>query len=90
VKIETLRRFGEAVRKLRKERGMTQEDLAEAADCHPNYVGGVERGERNVALLNILYFARALEVRPETLFAALTDRDISRLPAKSARRLRKP
>ena len=67
---------------------MTQEELAEAADCHPNYVGGVERGERNIALVNILYFARALGVRPEILLADLTDRDTSQLPAKSARRLR--
>jgi transcriptional regulator with XRE-family HTH domain len=46
--------FGRAVRALRKERGYSQEELAERAGLHRNYVGGVERGERNVALENIV------------------------------------
>ena len=83
-------KVGETIRRLRKERGLTQEELAELADCHPNYVGGVERGERNMALVNILYFARALGIRPEILFTDLSDRELSRLPPKSGRRLRKP
>lgn len=86
--IELLATVGKTIRRIRKERGLTQEQLAERADCHPNYVGGVERGERNVALLNILYFARALGVRPERLFEDLTDIKLRRLPTKSAKRLR--
>ncbi len=43
-------RFGERVRKLRLERGLTQEALAARAGLHSTYVGGIERGERNVGL----------------------------------------
>jgi len=61
-------RFGASVRKLRDERGFSQEELAERAGLHRNYVGGIERGERNVALENIVKLARALSVPPRELF----------------------
>ena len=61
-------RFGSTVRKLREERGYSQEELAEHAGVHRNYVGGVERGERNVALENIVKLAKALAVSPKDLF----------------------
>jgi transcriptional regulator with XRE-family HTH domain len=56
--------FGNRVRELRLQRKFSQEKLAELADLHRNYVGGVERGERNVSLLNIVKLARGLKVRP--------------------------
>jgi len=56
------------VRKLRLRSGLSQEKLAELADLHRNYVGGVERGERNIALLNIIALARGLRVKPAELF----------------------
>lgn len=62
VKNIKLKLFGEQVRRLRKARGLSQEELAELADMHRNYIGGIERGERNVALLNILRLAKALGV----------------------------
>jgi transcriptional regulator with XRE-family HTH domain len=63
--------FGKAVRFLREQRGYSQEELAERAGLHRNYVGGVERGERNVALENIVKLAGALSVRTRDLFDSL-------------------
>jgi transcriptional regulator with XRE-family HTH domain len=60
--------FGKRVRELRLARGLSQEQLAEVADVHRNYVGGIERGERNVSLVNIVKLARGLSVRPTKLF----------------------
>lgn len=56
-----LREFGERVRSAREVRGWTQEDLAAEAGLDRTYIGGVERGERNVALLNVNKLAVALE-----------------------------
>lgn len=63
--------FGKRVRALRVEQGLSQEELAELADLHRNYVGGVERGERNIALLNIIALAHALKVRPTKLIEVI-------------------
>jgi len=65
-------KFGINLRKLRLQKGLSQEKLAELADLHRNYVGGVERGERNIALLNIVALARALHVKPARLLESLT------------------
>ena len=61
-------RFGTRLRQLRDERGYSQEELAERAGLPRNYVGGVQRGERNVALENIVKLAKALSVKPGDLF----------------------
>jgi transcriptional regulator with XRE-family HTH domain len=63
--------FGKRVRELREARDLSQERLAELADLHRNYVGGVERGERNVGLLNIVAIAKALRVSPSTLLETI-------------------
>ncbi len=59
---DILKRFGLRVRKLRKAKGLSQE--AFAADCglDRTYMGGIERGERNVALRNIEKIAKALGI----------------------------
>lgn len=56
------RAFGERVRGLRVQLGLSQEALAERADLHRTYVGSVERGERNISLDKIYALAEALDV----------------------------
>ena len=53
--------------KLRKEQGWSQEQLALESGLARSYLGGVERGQRNIALLNICRLAEALEVPPSEL-----------------------
>lgn len=52
--------FSQNVRKTRIAKGLSQEDLAELSGLHRNYVGGVERGERNIAVDNMEKIAKAL------------------------------
>ena len=66
-----LRQFGDAVRQLRGARGWSQEDLAERCGLDRTYLGGVERGERNVGLINLVRIAVALDVDPSKLVAGL-------------------
>jgi CheY-like chemotaxis protein/DNA-binding XRE family transcriptional regulator len=61
--------FGEAVRLLRFKLGISQETLAERADLHRTYISDVERGSRNISLLNIERLARALETSVPMLFS---------------------
>lgn len=78
-KRDQLIQFGMAVRKLRKGKGISQEELADAAGLDRSYVGGIERGERNVALLNILKIAAGLGIPPAHLlkgFALGKDRSV--------------
>ena len=66
-KKEVLVRFGNRVQELRKQRGMTQEQLADAASLHRTYIGMIERAEKNITLINIEKVARALKVKIEEL-----------------------
>ena len=62
--------FGRAIRELRQVRGISQEQLGFGSGLHRTYVGGIERGERNPSLANILRIAEALGVSPSELLAA--------------------
>ena len=54
--------FGDRVRELRISQGLSQEVLAQKAGLHRTYIGGIERGERNVSLINIEKIASALNL----------------------------
>jgi len=54
--------FGSAVRSIRLDKGISQETLADLAGIDRSYMGGVERGEHNIALINIKKITDALEV----------------------------
>lgn len=66
-----LQAFGQRVRDRRHQLGLSQEKLAERARLHPTYIGGIERGERNLSLANILKVAHALDVDPGELVRGL-------------------
>jgi transcriptional regulator with XRE-family HTH domain len=74
-----LRLFGERLRELRTARDLSQERLAELAGLDRNYIGQIERAERNVALVNIVRVAKALEIEPRELFEPFTAARIGKL-----------
>jgi transcriptional regulator with XRE-family HTH domain len=64
-------KLGKTIRTLRTAKGWTQEQLADAAKLHPTYIGGIERGERNVGFDNLLKIARALKEHASALLSGL-------------------
>lgn len=61
-KDQTLIKFGEKVKAARKEMDLSQEELAAKAGLHRTYIGMIERGEKNITLINILKIAHALNI----------------------------
>ena len=61
-------RFGKAVRKRRHKLGVSQEEFADICGLDRTYIGGIERGARNVALVNIERIAKALKMSLPELF----------------------
>ncbi len=57
-----LAKFGGRLKKIRQEKNLSQEKLAEVCNLHRTYIGSAERGERNVSLLNLSKIANALEI----------------------------
>jgi transcriptional regulator with XRE-family HTH domain len=64
---EALVLLGSRVRAIRLTREISQEELADKCGLHRTYIGGVERGERNIGFINLLAVAEALEVPPSAL-----------------------
>jgi transcriptional regulator with XRE-family HTH domain len=62
------KRFGERIRFLRKERGLSQEEFAQLCGLDRTYISGIERGLRNVSLRNIETLAESLDVPMSELF----------------------
>lgn len=62
MKNELLIKFGEKVREIRKEKELSQEELAFKANLHRTYIGMIERAEKNITLANIEKIAKALNV----------------------------
>ena len=60
IKRDILIKFGEKVREIRKEKGLSQEQLSFKADLHRTYIGMIERAEKNITLVNIEKIANAL------------------------------
>jgi transcriptional regulator with XRE-family HTH domain len=54
--------FGNKVREIRKDKNISQEELAFKANLHRTYIGMIERAEKNITLINIEKIAKALEV----------------------------
>jgi transcriptional regulator with XRE-family HTH domain len=67
MKYDPLKLFGKHLAELRKARGWSQERLALESGLARSYVGGIERGERNVALINICVLASTLKVPPSEM-----------------------
>ena len=66
-KQEILRDFAKRVRQQRYSLGITQEQLAERAEMHVNYIGGIERALRNPSLVCLIALAKALNISPRDL-----------------------
>jgi len=61
-------RFGKAVRKRRQKLGVSQEEFADMCGLDRTYIGGIERGERNVSLVNIEKLAKTFRIPLSELF----------------------
>ncbi|WP_373480873.1 helix-turn-helix domain-containing protein [Geminocystis sp.] len=68
--MDITKKFGEKIRQIRKQQKMSQNELAEKSGLHRTYIGAVERGERNITLINAEKIAQALCVK---LFELLKD-----------------
>lgn len=74
-----LRDLGRSIRQRRRQAGLTQEQLAEAADLHENYVSRLETGEQEPGLFVLLRLCRALSITPGELLEDFTPSRLRRL-----------
>ena len=67
--IRFFQRLGDRIRERRHARDLTQQQFADRCDLHRTFIGSVERGERNLSLINLRRIAHALKVTPAELLA---------------------
>jgi transcriptional regulator with XRE-family HTH domain len=87
---QILLQFGARVRALRQVRCLSQEKLAEKAGLHRTYLGAVERGERNISIININAIAIALSCEPSELLVRRLIRSGAPKKLKKVRTVRNP
>lgn len=63
--------LGEHIRKLRLQKGLSQEALAEGADIHRNFLSQIERGKKGMTLETLFRLSRALDVTPQSIITAI-------------------
>lgn len=73
-KNKVLIKIGSNIKKIRKKERLSQEELAFKTGLHRTYIGSVERGEKNITILNLIKIANSLEVDP-TFFLNLNEKD---------------
>lgn len=66
--------LGKTIKRLREAKGLSQEECADRSGLHRNYIGGIERGERNVGVRAFFKLARALGVHPARFFDDIDNR----------------
>ncbi len=69
--------FGKILKKVRLEKGFTQERLAQESDCHTTYISQIERGLKNPSILVVFRIAQALGIQPHTLILS-TEEEIDK------------
>jgi XRE family transcriptional regulator, regulator of sulfur utilization len=68
-------KLGERIRIIRKEKELSQEELGEHSGLHTNYIGAVERGEKNLTIDSIIKISKGLNISLEELFRYLDPKD---------------
>jgi len=66
--LNILKKVGRTIRAIRVIKKLTQEELADLAGLHRAYIGQIERGEKNIGLVNLEKIAKALKVKPQEFF----------------------
>lgn len=71
MKTDILKSFGQRVKKIRLDKGLSQEEFADLSGFHRTYIGMIERGERNPSLKNIQKLAKTFQISLSELFKSL-------------------
>ena len=65
--------FGLTIKQIRISRSLSQEQLAEITGLHRTYISEVERGDRNLSLINIIKLCNALQIKPSQFFKSFEE-----------------